>query len=211
MADVRCKPFSFYVPEHDTELMRFMAYQSNMSLSMRLLMKAFLAANRHVTDIDISTVDLADLIKSVKVDPASLPGGTYKGRGNAAIQDAREAGFIARHEQLALQEAGIPAAHAAARTADATTSIQEVDGTAAAQEDTAPAGHGAARDDTREPAAQEQPVSAYGAHPGSGQAAADMPAWHAAQPAPKAPAPRQSAQDAGDYDDLDPAAMMGGM
>mgnify|MGYP001065855805 CR=1 FL=1 len=69
MADGKYKPCSFYVPERDTELIRFMAAQSNMSLSMRLLMKAFLASNRHETDIDVSLMDLGDLIRSMRVDP----------------------------------------------------------------------------------------------------------------------------------------------
>lgn len=99
MADVKCKPFSFYVPEHDTDLMRFMAFQSNMSLSMRLLMKAFLAANRNNPEIDVSTMDLGDLIRSVKID-LSILDGPVKGRGNQAVQEAREAALIERHGNL---------------------------------------------------------------------------------------------------------------
>lgn len=98
MADGKFKPFSFYIPESDTQLLQFLAYQSNMSLSMRLLMKAFIAGNRGLVD-DISTMDLADLIRAVRVDPSVLEGKAYRGRGNQVLQEAREAAFVERHGQ----------------------------------------------------------------------------------------------------------------
>lgn len=102
MADGKCKACSFYVPERDVELMRFMASQSNMSLSMRLLMKAFLASNRHATDIDVSLMDLADLIRSMRVDPElfdDVPRNRRPARSISAIEaeEARAA------EQAALE------------------------------------------------------------------------------------------------------------
>ena len=89
MAEGKYKPCSFYVPERDTELMRFMQSQSNMSLSMRLLMKAFLASNRHQTDIDVGTMDLYDLIRSMRVDPElfeDVPRRTRPMRSISAIE-----------------------------------------------------------------------------------------------------------------------------
>lgn len=69
MANDKYKPCSFYIPVKDTDLVKFVSSQSNISLSMRLLMKAFIASNRGATDIDVSYMDLSDLIRSMRADP----------------------------------------------------------------------------------------------------------------------------------------------
>ena len=99
------KPCSFYVPEKDLELMRFMAAQSNMSLSMRLLMKAFIASNRHETDIDVSMMDLGDLIRSMRVDPELFDDVPKRRRAPRSIS-AIEAEEIRAQEQAALERSG---------------------------------------------------------------------------------------------------------
>lgn len=113
MADGKYKPCSFYVPERDTELIRFMAAQSNMSLSMRLLMKAFLASNRHETDIDVSLMDLGDLIRSMRVDPdlfEDVPRRIRPVRSISAIEaeQARAAEQVALDRQAAQSQSPAP-------------------------------------------------------------------------------------------------------
>lgn len=146
------KPCSFYVPEKDLELMRFMAAQSNMSLSMRLLMKAFLASNRHQTDIDVSMMDLADLIRSMRVDPElfeDVPKRHRQPRSISAIEGeeirAREQAALAQREALGT---GYDQAQ------------RSVPGFSQAGADTNPGGY------SPPPAPQPAPVQAYRSDPG---------------------------------------------
>lgn len=67
MAQARHCPYSFYVPENDAQLMRFVKAQSNLSLSVRLLMKAFLSAYKGEIQ-DVAAADLSDLINGVRLE-----------------------------------------------------------------------------------------------------------------------------------------------
>lgn len=67
MAQSKHCPYSFYVPENDAQLMRFVKSQSNLSLSVRLLMKAFLSAYKGEMQ-DVAAADLSDLIRGVRLE-----------------------------------------------------------------------------------------------------------------------------------------------
>lgn len=71
MADGKFICYSFYVHENDTQLQRFMDSQANLSLTVRLLMKAFLAGNGGLDPetIDVGIMDLNALIQSMQVRP----------------------------------------------------------------------------------------------------------------------------------------------
>ena len=71
MAQSKHCPYSFYVPENDAQLMRFVKSQSNLSLSVRLLMKAFLSAYKGEIQ-DVAAADLSDLIRGVRLE--NIPG-----------------------------------------------------------------------------------------------------------------------------------------
>lgn len=66
MAEKRHCPYSFYIPENDTKLVQFVRAQTNLSFSVRLLMKAFMAAYKDEIQ-DVSTADLSDLIAAVRI------------------------------------------------------------------------------------------------------------------------------------------------
>lgn len=71
MADGKFICYSFYVHENDMQLQRFMDSQANLSLTVRLLMKAFLAGNGGLDPetIDVGIMDLNALIQSMQVKP----------------------------------------------------------------------------------------------------------------------------------------------
>lgn len=71
MADGKFICYSFYVHENDTQLQRFMDSQANLSLTVRLLMKAFLAGNGGLDpeSIDVGIMDLNALIQSMQARP----------------------------------------------------------------------------------------------------------------------------------------------
>lgn len=209
MADGKCKACSFYVPERDTELLRFMAAQSNMSLSMRLLMKAFLASNRHATDIDVSLMDLADLIRSMRVDPElfdDVPRNRRPARSISAIE-AEEA--RAAEEAAAAAYAGqIPAPGRVERSEPGFSGPAAV-----RQERLAASGEASGYPGSVPGMYQERPGTSFQAPP-----AADAPREPSGIPAPEPPAPAASWQRHGnaapaparqDADDLDPMSMMG--
>ena len=180
MADGKYKPCSFYVPEKDTELLRFMAAQSNMSMSMRLLMKAFLASNRHETDIDVSTMDLADLVRSMRVDPELFEDVPRKRR------PARSISAIEAEEARASRQVPEPAPVPAYASGPAP----------AAQHAPAPA---------PEPVPASVPESVPAQEPAPAPVPKPVPAPSPA-PAPETAAPGPLPEDG---DDLDPMSMMG--
>lgn len=206
MADGKCKACSFYVPERDVELMRFMASQSNMSLSMRLLMKAFLASNRHATDIDVSLMDLADLIRSMRVDPElfdDVPRNRRPARSISAIEaeEARAAEQAALERQAG--QAPAPGRIERSEPGFARTGSGEASGypgpvPGIRQE---PDGYGP---DGQGGSAGTRPEQAP-ASPPPAQDQAPEPAPAAGRPQPMgAPGP-----DTAGGDDLDPMSMMG--
>lgn len=105
MANDKYKPCSFYIPVKDTDLVKFVSSQSNISLSMRLLMKAFIASNRGATDIDVSYMDLSDLIRSMRADPElfnDVPRKIRPMRSISAIEadEARQQALLQTQAQL---------------------------------------------------------------------------------------------------------------
>ena len=105
MANDKYKPCSFYIPVKDTDLVKFVSSQSNISLSMRLLMKAFIASNRGATDIDVSYMDLSDLIRSMRADPElfnDVPRKIRPMRSISAIEadEARQQALLQAQAQL---------------------------------------------------------------------------------------------------------------
>lgn len=70
MADNKCCPYSFYVPVKDKALNDFIEAQSNLSMSIRLLLKAFLG-NYEKEYPDITTMDLRELIDNMNIDNKS--------------------------------------------------------------------------------------------------------------------------------------------
>ena len=207
------KPFSFYVPERDTELMGFIAAQSNMSLSMRLLMKAFIASNRHETDIDVGTMDLGDLIRGMRVDPElfdDVPRRVRPRRSISAIEaeEAMAAEAAARERAASMGQA----------PGQDLRSVPGLSGYRQQPEAYPPQGRWQAAGDAQ-PAGHEPP-SGYGQPDGHGQPAGreapsgyaperDAPAPMSVPPAQRpgpapAPVPPQGADD-----ELDPMAMMG--
>lgn len=197
MAEGKYKPCSFYVPERDTELMRFMASQSNMSLSMRLLMKAFLASNRHATDIDVSLMDLADLIRSMRVDPdlfEDVPRRVRPIRSISAVE-AEEARAAAREEFLAEQQALQAQPRAADRSEPGFGQRSRIPQPAAGYADP-PAANPPQPAPEPVRRADEPPAGAWPPEP-------PVQPGAAAKPAPQAQPPAQ------EIDDMDPASMMG--
>ncbi len=93
MAQSKHCPYSFYVPENDAQLMRFVKSQSNLSLSVRLLMKAFLSAYKGEMQ-DVAAADLSDLIRGVRLE--NIPGlqpadaAAAKTAGPETEEDTRE-------------------------------------------------------------------------------------------------------------------------
>lgn len=133
MAQSKHCPYSFYVPENDAQLMRFVKSQSNLSLSVRLLMKAFLSAYKGEIQ-DVAAADLSDLISGVRLE--NIPG----------LQAAVPA-EDGRSGQEAYEEAG-EQAPGTAPSADA------ADGKPAAGSSAGPAVHEA--DAGTEPAGEEE-------------------------------------------------------
>lgn len=68
MQDNKCCPYSFYVPVKDKALCDFLESQSNLSMSIRLLLKAFIA-NYNQDYPDITMMDLRELMESMSVSP----------------------------------------------------------------------------------------------------------------------------------------------
>lgn len=67
-ADNKCCPYSFYVPTNDQALCDFLEAQSNLSMSIRLLIKAFIA-NYGNEYPDITIMDLKELLANMQVKP----------------------------------------------------------------------------------------------------------------------------------------------
>lgn len=65
--DNRPMPYSFYVPQDDRQCMRFIESQANLSLSVRLLIKAFMANNENVPQ-DVASMDLDRLLASMDLN-----------------------------------------------------------------------------------------------------------------------------------------------
>lgn len=107
MAQAKHRPFSFYVPEDDAQLMRFVKSQSNLSLSVRLLMKAFLSAYKDDLQ-DVAAADLSDLISGVCLE--NIQGmQAAKPAERQAPAPAMDAG-TGRAEETAAQEGPAPSA-----------------------------------------------------------------------------------------------------
>lgn len=68
MADNKCCPYSFYVPVKDKALNDFIEAQSNLSMTIRLLLKAFIG-NYDKEYPDVTMMDLRELMNSMKIDP----------------------------------------------------------------------------------------------------------------------------------------------
>lgn len=71
MADNRCSAYSFYVPLGDKSLNDFVEAQSNLSMTIRLLIKGFIY-NCGGEYPDVSLMDLKDLIANASIDPERL-------------------------------------------------------------------------------------------------------------------------------------------
>ena len=71
MADYRCSAYSIYVPEKDAQLNGFLAAQSNVSMSVRLLLKCFLA-NCGSEYPDLSIMDLRELMNLAAISPEQI-------------------------------------------------------------------------------------------------------------------------------------------
>lgn len=87
MADSKFFPYSFYVPERDDALLRFVEAQSNLSMSIRLLIKAFIAGNG-TPETDVTMMDLNQLIRSMRLDAGIFdpePSRRGRPRKNAAL------------------------------------------------------------------------------------------------------------------------------
>lgn len=215
MADGKYKPYSFYVPAQDAELMSFIASQSNMSLSMRLLMKAFIASNRHETDIDVSTMDLGDLIRSMRVDPAlfdDVPRRTRPYRTISAIEaeDAAAAESAARERAAMMGQAPPRDIRSQAGFGQQSHARPAPPAQDAYPPDRIPdqQGQAQAAPPVQDPR-QSAPAPDYGQErPVQEQAAVPAPAPVERQAAPARPAYTPPAGQAAD-DDLDPMAMMG--
>lgn len=69
--DNKCCPYSFYVPAKDQALCDFLEAQSNLSMTIRLLLKAFLA-NYDTEYPDVTTMDLRELLNNMIVDPEKM-------------------------------------------------------------------------------------------------------------------------------------------
>lgn len=61
----KCCQYSFYIPANDQSLCDFLEAQSNLSMSIRLLIKAFLA-NYGDTIPDVTIVDLKELLNNMQ-------------------------------------------------------------------------------------------------------------------------------------------------
>lgn len=107
MAQARHCPYSFYVPENDAQLMRFVKAQSNLSLSVRLLMKAFLSAYKGEIQ-DVAAADLSDLINGVRLE--NLPDMQGKPQPAAATKAQTEQ---TDDRDIQREEAREPDAHSA--------------------------------------------------------------------------------------------------
>lgn len=66
--DNKCCPYSFYVPANDQALCDFLEAQSNLSMSIRLLVKAFIA-NYGDEYPDITIMDLRELLANMQINP----------------------------------------------------------------------------------------------------------------------------------------------
>lgn len=71
MQDNKCCPYSFYVPAKDKALCQFIEAQSNLSMSIRLLLKAFIA-NYDGEYPDVTVMDLRELMENMTVEPEKV-------------------------------------------------------------------------------------------------------------------------------------------
>lgn len=123
MAERNVVCYSFYVPEQDEQLRAFLAAQSNLSLSMRLLVKAFIA-NGASSGQDISVADLGVLVRSMTAENVA-DGAEPPKRGRRRVADGAGTARIARQqaaEPAPAMQAAAAAVSAAANPAPAPVS-----------------------------------------------------------------------------------------
>ena len=90
MQDNKCCPYSFYVPVKDKALCDFLESQSNLSMSIRLLLKAFIA-NYNQDYPDITMMDLRELMESMSVSPDEvLQNAVAEKRSASVIKSEKE-------------------------------------------------------------------------------------------------------------------------
>ena len=90
MQDNKCCPYSFYVPVKDKALCDFLESQSNLSMSIRLLLKAFIA-NYNQDYPDITMMDLRELMESMSVFPDEvLQNAVAEKRSASVIKSEKE-------------------------------------------------------------------------------------------------------------------------
>lgn len=106
MADSKFICYSFYVPENDTQLQGFIDAQMNLSLTMRLLMKAFLAGNGGLDpeSVDVGVMDLAALIRSMQVTPDLLEPRQSRGSRRGEPKTERRAAAEKKPEPAAARQ-----------------------------------------------------------------------------------------------------------
>lgn len=79
MSDHKYYPYSFYVPIKDEALCKFIESQSNLSMSIRLLIKAFIANYGDNDEYpDITVMDLRELINAVGIPQNAVAGKAIK-------------------------------------------------------------------------------------------------------------------------------------
>ena len=159
MAQSKHCPYSFYVPENDAQLMRFVKSQSNLSLSVRLLMKAFLSAYKGEIQ-DVAAADLSDLIRGVRLE--NIPG------LQIAAQDAGTQAASETYEDTREEETGTaPSADAAhgeeeaGPSADAAAHEEEAESAPVKAE--APPAEEPGREPVSAPGPAEEPEAGHGA------------------------------------------------
>jgi len=72
MADNKCYSYSFYVPANDQKLCEFLEAQSNLSMSIRFVLKAFMANYGEDGIPDITTMDLKTLLNNMAITPETI-------------------------------------------------------------------------------------------------------------------------------------------
>ena len=84
MQDNKCCPYSFYVPAKDKQLCDFLESQSNLSMSIRLLLKAFIA-NYDQEYPDVTVMDLRELMESMVVNPEEVLQGVVAEKKSVSV------------------------------------------------------------------------------------------------------------------------------
>ena len=92
MSDHKYYPYSFYVPIKDEALCKFIESQSNLSMSIRLLIKAFIANYGDNDEYpDITVMDLRELINA-----AGIPQNAVAGK---AIKTEKKTEKVVKHDE----------------------------------------------------------------------------------------------------------------